>query len=364
MAVSRCEYLVWQKGNIHRPVEVGLHMSGMPNYPVEELIRDPGDLNPSRHQGDGYGVAALRAKVAEVYGVPVAEVFMTLATSQANSAALQLLAPPGSTVVFEAPTYDQMTYVSRIYGHNVRYVQRRFETGWQLDLAEVEQTLTEGAKVVVVSDLFNPGGVGLGDHQVEALTSLCERAGATLLIDEVYRDFPRLDTPRSHRARGGPVVCTGSLTKVYGLGYIRVGWVLGPADFVKDLHLRVDGMYANMPTPSEVIALRALEQRSQLVTWIRERVIPARAMVDRYFEVEKRLSWVPPEGGLVGFVKLPEGVDAQTFCQHLEQRHNTRVVGGHWFGDPRFFRLGFGIEPDLLRKGLAKLSRTLDEWQG
>lgn len=123
-------------------------------------------------------------------------------------------------------------------------------------------------------------------------------------------------------------------------------------------------MYANMPTPSEVIALRALEQRDQLVQWIRDRVDPARAMVDRYFDVEKRLSWVPPEGGLVGFVRLPEGIDGDHFCQHLEERHSVRVVGGRWFGDNRYFRLGFGIEPDLLRKGLAKLSRTLDELGG
>ena len=50
--------------------------------------------------------------------------------------------------------------------------------------------------------------------------------GVPVLVDEVYRDFLGPDAGPVAARYGEDMITTGSLTKVYGLGGLRLGWIL------------------------------------------------------------------------------------------------------------------------------------------
>ena len=72
-----------------------------------------------------------------------------------------------------------------------------------------------------------------------------------LLIDEVYRDF-RPGALGTARTLGENVVILSSFTKVYGLGNLRAGWILGPRELVGRLRAMMDVMESIGPTPAAI----------------------------------------------------------------------------------------------------------------
>ena len=83
--------------------------------------------------------------------------------------------------------------------------------------------------------------------------------------------------------------------------------------------------------------------------------------VRRFLAREPRLQALMPEGGNVVFPRVPRGVDAESLVGHLLKRYSTLVVPGRFFESPRHIRISFGSPPHLLERGLANISRALDD---
>jgi aspartate/methionine/tyrosine aminotransferase len=64
------------------------------------------------------------------------------------------------------------------------------------------------------------------------------------------------------------------------------------------------------------------------------------------------------------FPRLPRGVDGDRLADRLVQRYSTLVVPGRFFESPRHIRVSFGSRPSVLSRGLANVSRALDEMRG
>jgi aspartate/methionine/tyrosine aminotransferase len=70
---------------------------------------------------------------------------------------------------------------------------------------------------------------------------------------------------------------------------------------------------------------------------------------------------VLPEGGSVAFPRVPRGMDGDALADHLLRRYQTLVVPGRFFESPRHIRVSFGCRAPLLARGLANVSRALDD---
>src|SRR5262249_7539757 len=109
--------------------------------------------------------------------------------------------------------------------HPVRRFERPLGAEAEALAAAVERALGPATRMVVVSDLHNPSGVTMSEPEAAALGRLAERLGFWILCDETYRDAA-LSVPRGGAATGGERwISTSSLTKSYGLGGLRIGWV-------------------------------------------------------------------------------------------------------------------------------------------
>ena len=88
---------------------------------------------------------------------------------------------------------------------------------------------------------------------------------------------------------------------------------------------------------------------------------PNLARVRQFFEREPRLLAVVPSGGNVAFPRLPRGVDGDALAAHLLRRYSTLVVPGRFFESPRHIRISFGCRASLLARGLANITRALND---
>lgn len=315
----------------------------------------------SASTGDRFGYAALREAVARAYGAREDGVLVSDGTSLANYAALTAMAGPGDRVLVETPTYPVLAEIPRFHGAVVERLPRRAEDGWQPRLDDVRAALARPGpplRAVALTRLHNPTGADLDPAFLDGLAALAEANDFHVMLDEVYLDF--VDAEPGHRI-SPRFVTTGSLTKVYGFGGLRIGWVIGDPRVLRPVREFSFYLSVNASSPSQAAALRVLERREELRAGARRRAAAGLAVMDAWIASRADVSWVRPAGGLVGFVRVHRVADTRAFARRILETRGVAVAEGEFFGAPGHLRVGFGVDAPALLGGLERLGAALDE---
>ncbi|MHC4473703.1 MAG: pyridoxal phosphate-dependent aminotransferase, partial [Planctomycetota bacterium] len=203
-----------------------LTVSGVPSPELPPLPRPA--VNRQTPVGDGD--PACERLVAERYGVPPEHVLFVPGTTMGNFLLPYVLMERGDRVLVEDPAYENLPGVVRLLGGEISPLPRRPEDDYRIDLERFEEGLAAGAKLVLLTDLHNPTGVHLADGQADAIREAARRHGARIVLDEVYRDYLEGPPGTAYRPDDPTLLVASSLTKVYGMGPLRTGWVLCPPD--------------------------------------------------------------------------------------------------------------------------------------
>lgn len=354
-------YLRWAR--LRPPAPFDLANSGVAALPLSELDCDLSDLElngPSR-----YGFAPLQLALATKAGAPSECVFTTNGASMANHLVMAALLEEGNEVLVEQPTYEPLLATARYFGAQVRRFARPASLSFGLDWATLERAVTPATRLIVLTNLHNPTGARLSDSDLERIGALAQTVGAWVLVDEVYLDTVSDPPPRSAFHLGDEFVVTSSLTKAYGLGGLRCGWVLGRPDLIDRLWRLNDLFGVVPPHPAERLSVVALCQLDVLSARAQALLAANRAVWTQFAANRDDLEVFDPGCGTLLFAH-PRFVDVETLCDQLRLRFETNVTPGRFFELPDHFRLGMGAPTDVLAGGLDRLGRALTElrWRG
>jgi aspartate/methionine/tyrosine aminotransferase len=350
-------YLLWAH-RFYGQVDLDLASSGMDRVRHAEL----GALPPL---DDEAGPKRLRAAIARAHDVTPEEVAPALGASHALWLAYTAVIAPGDEVLIEAPSYEPVWNSAEGAGARVVRFERPLAERFALDPARVEAAMTARTRVVAVTNLHNPGGVRASDDALRALARIAAARGAYLLVDEVYAPFDALCDARgvwagSARRLADNVITTGSLTKCYGAGWQRVGWLLGPPDVVARAEGAVTASTGMLPLEHANLGAHVLARLPELAARARAKLAGKRAVVEAWLATRPDLSWSGPDSGLFGFAAARGSTEDLT--ARIEGgivRERVVVAPGAFFGIPNGFRLSWSAPEDKLRAGLAGLARVL-----
>ena len=361
MTFPTLEYIEWAKSL--PAVQINLARSGVAPCPPAVLKLRPSDLVVNLSVK--YGYAPLREAIAARYGVQNSQVFAvsggaSFANYVAYAAALDGCGP-GTEVIVERPAYEPLLRLSSVFGHRVCRIDRTADESYALDLDRFDALITKRTKLAIVTNLHNPSGARISIRTLADMAERLAAVGAYLLVDEVYLECVFGRRPESSVHAGANVVVTNSLTKAYGLDGLRAGWLLGPAHLIERAGRINNLMTNNSVAPGERMALAAFKRVADLSRRSHALLDPNLDRLRRFLDRERRLQAFVPVGGNVIFPRLPDGVDGDTFAAHLLSRYSTAVVPGRFFEAPDHVRLSFGCAPRRLSRGLANVSRALDD---
>jgi len=348
------DYMEWAK-QVPPRARFHLSASGVRQVTEDELGFRLEDI---RLFGDNeYGDVRLREAIAARYGRTAPECLLAEGTSMTNMLLMGALLEAPGRILFERPGYEPIANIARFLGAPVVPLPRRFEDGFQLDEAHLRRELAAGARAVWLTNLHNPSGVAMDAATLARIYGEVERAGAWLVVDEVYREFAP-GTPGA--ADLGPrAVVTTSLTKVMGLGGLRIGWAIGDPALL-DRARRLHGIFsAQTAYPSVCIARVAIPRLDFLEARARAIAADGRRVIEAWLAANPAVREVRPAGGLVSFPRLPDGVDDVELSRVMLEKHETAVVPGTFFQAPGHLRLAAGAPPAELEEGLRRLTLAL-----
>ncbi len=290
-------------------------------------------------------------------GAPGGRVLLTAGASEANACAFAGLLEPGEEALVELPGYEPHRAVPPFFGVRVRGFTRERAHGYARVAEAVEAALGPATRLVMLTDLHNPSGASLEDEDAGALAALAERRDLWLVCDETFRDASER-VCGTLAARHPRWVTTATLTKAYGLGSLRIGWVAGSAGALARCANAQNALSVEPSRASVALALAlaphldALRARTRRI--LAENHARWRSLAGRAADFDPG----PAPRGTTAFCLFPGPAAGDAFAAVAAERHDLAVVPGRFFGDPRGVRVALGSEPARFAAALETFERA------
>lgn len=356
----RFPYMVWAHTHSFR-TPYPLTQSGMP-MADPQFLDALGRLDidhPSRS-----ALPELEAAIARRYGVDRSRVIVTLGASGAMYLAAARWFRSGSRVVVDVPSYEPFRALPRFFGAETIGYERRLDERWRIDPERVRALLARGSGPghVFLANPHNPTGVLLDRSEIAALAREAGRVGGNLVACDIYMEYlPKERCAWAFEAAPNAVTL-GSLTKAYGLGALRIGWiVLGEGLAAERDHL-VDAAYltyVDPPTATMRAATAAFARLPELLAPLRVVERDSRPIWAKWLVATDGIECVVPDHGIIAFPRVAGVADTLDLAEFLVREHQVDVVPGEFFGMPGHVRVGCGLPPEQLTEGLARLARGI-----
>ena len=206
-----------------------------------------------------------------------------------------------------------------------------------------------------LTDPNNPTGKVLDPATVEGLVESSKKGIGVVYIIETYREFAFAAMQETFFDGSSQVLTSGTMTKFFGLGRLRVGWILADSTNSRKLLYSKWAVSGHDSEYSLWVATQVLKMRSRFVDRAR-RVLDANArLVRRFLEETKGVS---ADLGVAPFclVRYKNGTASVSLARKILEKTGVLVSPGDYFGAPRSFRLCFTAEEATLKGGLEALS--------
>ena len=299
------------------------------------------------------GSEELRSELARVYGGGADDYIVTAGASEGNFAVYAALLQAGDRVLVERPTYQPMESIPRGLGATVVPLLRPEASHFRLTAEDVRAALPDDVRMVSLTNLNNPTGEGLETPDARALADLAADRGFYLFVDETFRE---LAFDRDTQTIGGlnaRTIVTSTMSKFYGAGGLRIGWVRAAAPVRAKIQSVLDYLSATPAALSEAVAVGLLGNRTKTLARNRALIEEGRRVFRAWASAEPDLGWSEP----VAHLTFPDvGVDTLRLADVLLRDHGTFIAPGESFGIPGRFRLNIGIGAERLRGGLERVS--------
>ena len=308
---------------------------------------------------DPDGSEELRRLIAKRHGVPADHVLVTVGATEANFLVNAALVGPGDRVVVDSPTYSPLRDCPRGFGATIVSVERGWRDGWPLDLDRLGRALRRRTRLLVLANLNNPTSAATPRDELREIADLSSERGTTVLVDETFREAAFEEAPPTAARLGAHMISISTVTKFYGLGALRVGWIVAEPELLRRLRGVKDYTTVGGSLLGQTLATWALRRHGFFAR-------RARTILDRNREqAREALEGIPGLEGEVpsiGTVMFPRArVPVDKLSGLLLRRYGTVIAPGRFFGMKDHFRIGLGGDPADLGRGLKHLARAVSE---
>ena len=350
-------------------VEYNLADSSVQCTNIRELLRETGP-EPLLDTGFFYphvnGTPLLRQRIAALYpAASESNVLVTVGAAQANSMVCSTLLAPGDEVIVISPGYRQVWGMARNLGCMVKELQLRPEDDWHPDLGQLRSLTSNRTRLIAVVNPNNPTGTILTRDEMRAIIDICEKAGAWLHADEVYRgtELSGDETP-SFWGQYDKLICTNSLSKAYGLAGLRIGWAMAAPEVIESLWRRHEYAVIAAAAPSMKLAEIALEDGKR--KWLLERqkglsraghetVAQWALQQNGAFSVKKAAATS------IAFVRYHFEMPSFELAEHLRKKASVLTAPGVFLGAEHHLRITVGYEAQKVKSALGRVGAAVAE---
>jgi len=258
-------------------------------------------------------------------------------------------------VAVPRPSYGAFAGVSHLLGYDVTDYGYTNRGHWSLEADSLRRAATN-ADTVVINNPHNPTGRLIDEKLLQDISDIVANKQGTLLVDEVFR-LPE-DSPSATHL-GAHVTVISSLSKVYGMPGLRLGWIVTSRTNID--RLRTLQQYTTL-TPNVFTEAVGKEVLKHIHSFSRRHLL----QTNRSF----LLTWARNNSGLVRLIAPDAGTTAvleisssqsEDYLFNLFESSGVLLVPGAHVSVLRTPSLGFGWGMEHLKRCCEKGSKSFHE---
>lgn len=333
---------------------------------------------------ESQGIAELREAVASYLNerfsanVKPSEVIITPGALAAIFLAYLSYVEPGDEVIIVEPSYPPYTELAKLLMAKTIYIPLRWkgaDTGFELDIEMLENSITSRTKMIVLNTPHNPTGAIIPPKHLEKLVELVRNRNIILLVDEIYNEFI-LDNVEFRSAISFDdwrdyLLYVSGFSKTFSM----TGWRLGYLAVKEDVATRMANLAVNIwscatsfAQKAAVIALKSYE----VWEYVREMINLFKKRRDVMVSMLSRINGVEVWPSPATFYLFPYfgkllsmlNIDAEAFAEQLLYKKYVVVIPGTGFPDragENFIRFSFAVNVNDIVRGIEKIEQFIEE---
>lgn len=276
---------------------------------------------------------------------------------------------PGDEVLLEKACWVSFPGIVKFAEGEIVWIDTE-PTDFHLSAAQVKAALTPKSKLLIVNSPSNPTGRVIAPAEFQNIVEVAAEHGLWVISDECYlqfvyapqQPFSAAALPPELRAR---VLIVGSLSKTYAMTGWRVGYTLGPPEWVREV-LKVQSQSAtHTASMAQHAAVTALTSSQDAV----------QTMLAEY---QRRADWfipalnaIPgivcsqPEGAFYAFPNIKTLMQNGGFAtskeveQELLYKYGVVVTDGAAFGAEGYLRLSYANSMEALEAAVLRMQQMV-----
>ena len=306
------------------------------------------------------GDVRLKQEILKLYQSGTADnITLTHGCLAANELVMYTFLKAGDRVVSFTPGYQQFTSLPASFGCHVHTIPLKEENGWMMDERDLQKAFEEDVRMLIINNPNNPTGTFFDKAMLEKLIGYCRKYNTILLSDEVYRGNDPEEVSVSDLYAYG--ISTGSLSKMFSLAGLRLGWIKADASLIAKINVRRDYSFISTGPMADTLACIAMKKQDALMQRSRKIIEENKQIYAEWLKDMPYASLCMPSYGPVGFLRYEADIDDRTLALRLLKEHGVFFVPGSCFGKDRHFRIGFTRDPHETAEGLRILRNVLYE---
>jgi aspartate aminotransferase len=347
--------------------------AGEPDFPTPENIRraaaeaiETGHTKYTAAAGTPNLKQAICDRFAADFGVQYepAEVIAAAGAKQVIFNAIATLIEAGDEVLVAKPYWVTFPEAVTFAGGRTVWVETE-DDGFRLSAEAVERVLTPQSKILLINSPSNPSGLVVLPDEFEKIVALAVSRGMWVISDECYcqfvygdnRPFSAAQLPEALRRR---VLVAGSLSKTYAMTGWRIGYALGPREWIKAMTCVQSHSTSNPTSISQQAAIEALTGNQDSVARMLQAYSERRDWLIPALDELPGLSCSMPQGAFYAFPSVKgTGLTSEELTTRLLEQAHVAVTPGDAFGAPGYLRLSYATSMENLKAGVERIRGVL-----
>ncbi|MGV2974815.1 pyridoxal phosphate-dependent aminotransferase [Roseibium alexandrii] len=321
------------------------------------------------------GIPELRSALAgyhqRVFGKAFApeRFFVTGSGMQSIQLAIQAIASSGDEVLVPTPTWPNIEAALGIRGVKpVSVPMREVPEGWELDVNDLEASITPKTAAIFLNSPSNPTGWVASEEVLRQVLGLARKHGLWIIADEIYALFYYGEANRAPSFydiadEDDQIIYVNSMSKNWAMTGWRIGWISAPEALGQVLENLIQYSTSGVPMFSQRAAVSALNDGHTFLELQVALAKEGRACVVQGLGALNRVRIAAPQGAFYLFFSIDGVEDTRKFAMDCVRETGVGLAPGTAFGNggENYIRLCFARQRAHLEEAIQRISVWLPE---
>ena len=333
---------------------------------------DAGVTHYTHPSGDIRLRTAIAADIERSTGVsydPASEIIVTTGVQEAVYIAMLTLLEDDAEVLLPSHRFASYDMAVELSGGRVVPYSTIFSGKYALDAAEIRKRLSPKSVMLNVVSPDNPTGGVATPEEIAAAAELARANDLIVLSDEIYSRFVYDDRKHvsivSEPGMRERTLLANGLSKCYAMTGWRVGYLAGPADYMRSMVEIKHTLTICTPVLSQAAALAALEGPQECIEEMRQ-IYDNRRHTLMGALTDMNLPFVYPAGAFYIYVDIsPTGMASPEFCLRLLKDTGVMILPGTMFGNEgeRYVRMSLLAPDATIIEAVDRMEQVIQRYQ-